>query len=242
MQIKKIFQSNQFLKSVFIIALFVIFLISAIAYRHIDNLAESTNLVTQTLKVKLEFETLVSNLKDAETEHRGFIITGNKTFRINFENAKNKVLDNFINLYNITKDNPRQQSRIASLQKMVLSRFKSLEQTFQNNIVPAIKNIDANSWYTNDKNTISVIQIKVQQMIAVEENLLKHRQIESKNNLAFTPLFLFIILLFTIGIIVLSYKKILTDFEKIDKNNQQLTLFEATTKQAEILGKYGSWT
>jgi signal transduction histidine kinase/CHASE3 domain sensor protein len=242
LQIKKIFQSNQFLKSVFIIALFVIFLISAIAYRHIDNLAESTNLVTQTLKVKREFETLVSNLKDAETEHRGFIITGNKTFRINFENAKNKVLDNFINLYNITKDNPRQQSRIASLQKMVLSRFKNLEQTFQNNIVPAIKNIDANSWYTNDKNTISVIQIKVQLMIAVEENLLKHRQIESKNNLAFTPLFLFIILLFTIGIIVLSYKKILTDFEKINKNNQQLTLFEATTKQAEILGKYGSWT
>ena len=242
MQIKKVFRSNQFLKSVFIIALFVIFLISAIAYRHIDNLADSTNLVTHTLKVKLEFETLVSNLKDAETEHRGFIITGNKTFRINFENAKNKVLNNFKNLYNITKDNPRQQERIASLQKMVLGRFKNLETTFEDNIVPAIKNIDANSWYTNDKNTISVIQIKVQQMIAVEEDLLRERQIESKNYLAFTPLFLYIILLFTIGIIVLAYKKILTDFEKIDKNNQQLTLFEATAKQAEILGKYGSWT
>lgn len=242
MYLKKLLNSNEFVKSVFIVSLFAIFLISAIAYKHILNVADSANWVVHTLKVKLEFENLISNIKDVETEHRGYIITRNKVFANNFHDAERKVFSNFKNLLKITKDNDKQQTRILSLQKMVYSRFKSLEKIFEKNVGSFNPKIGANYWYTNDKNTISIIQLKVSQMIKVEETLLKERQHLSSENIAFTPLFLYVILLFTIGFIVISYIKITTDFGKIEASNQQLLIFEETTKQAEILGDLANWT
>lgn len=242
MNFNKLINSNEFLKSVFVVSLFIIFFISAIAYKHISNIAESTDLITRSLKVKLEFETLVSNLKDVETEHRGFIITGNKIFKSNFLKSKFKVFVNLSNLDQITKESSQQQKRLFSLKKMIVSRFSSLSKIFESNIVQTTKTNDVNYWYLDDKNTISVIQLKVNQMIKIEEALLNERQQESSDKLAFTPLFLYIILLITIVFLVLAYYKITNDFQKIQKNNQQLTIFEATTKQAEILGKFGSWT
>lgn len=242
MYLKKLLNSNKFVKSVFIVSLFVIFLISAIAYKHVSNVTDSTNWVVHTLKVKLEFEHLISNIKDVETEHRGFIITGNKVFENNFQESKSKVIENFKSLLKITIDNSKQQARILSLQKMVYSRFKSLEKIFEKKIDIVDHKFDVNYWYTNDKNTISVIQLKVKQMIEVEETLLRERQHQSSENIAFTPLFLYVILLLTIGLTILSYIKTTKDYEEIEAANKQLKIFEATAKQSEILGDFSSFT
>ncbi len=242
MIVKKLYDSNIFLKSVFVVSLFVILFISAVAYRHITDLSASTDLVVHTLKVDLEFKNLVSHIKDVETEHRGYLITGNKVFFNNFIKAKIKVLKSFKKLEILTADNEMQLARVASLKNMVLKRTKTLQQTFSKTFIPGTNNNYNNYWYSNDKISINIIEIKVKQMIRVEEDLLKERQSKYSSNIQFTPVFLYIVLIITMIFIVLAYYKTTQDFRKIAQSNHRLLIFEESTKQAEILGKFGSWT
>jgi CHASE3 domain sensor protein len=242
MKVKRLYDSNIFLKSVFVVSLFVMIFILACAYRHVTNLSSSTDLVVHTLKVNLEFKNLVSHIKDLETEHRGYLITGNRIFYNDFDKAKAKVLKSFVQLQKLSSDNQMQQARILSLKNMVLNRTRTLEKTFSSTFMPDVNNNYNNYWYSNDKISINIIEIKVRQMIRVEENLLKERQSKYNSNSHFTPIFLFIIFLLTMIFIVLAYFKTSADFKKIEQSNQRLLIFEESTKQAEILGKFGSWT
>ena len=62
-----------------LLAVFSFFVMSgAIAYNNIRNLADDTAEVGRTHDVLSSLDRLLSDLKDAETGQRGFLLTGNE--------------------------------------------------------------------------------------------------------------------------------------------------------------------
>src|SRR6218665_2381493 len=116
MKIKKIYKSAIFLKSIFVISIFAIFFISAVTYKHISILNNSSKWVTHSYDVNLELERLFSYLKDSETGQRGFLITKDSTFLRPYIDSKSKIAHSFALVKKYTKDNPGQEQNLRKLE------------------------------------------------------------------------------------------------------------------------------
>ena len=116
MKIKKIYKSNIFLKSIFVVSIFAIFFISAVTYKHISILNNSSKWVNHSYDVNLELERLISYLKDAETGQRGFLITKDSTYLVPYMNSKKKIDHSFAIVKKYTRNNPLQEGNLRKLQ------------------------------------------------------------------------------------------------------------------------------
>lgn len=66
-------------KIIFTISLFILFFISVLTVKHINNISKSTKLLMHTYEVNLELEHLFSYIKDSENNMRGYIISKDRS-------------------------------------------------------------------------------------------------------------------------------------------------------------------
>ncbi len=125
MNFKAILTSNIFIKSIFVVFLFILIFISAINYRHTITLTDSTESMMRSHKVYLELEQLMSSIKDAETGQRGFVITQDSSFLQPFLNARRKVNRSYKILKQLTEDDLQQQKNLDSLTHLINLHFRN---------------------------------------------------------------------------------------------------------------------
>ena len=70
MNIFKIHRSPLFIRIVFVLAIFMMLLVSALTYRHVESINISSESLENTYKVSIEIEDLFSNIKNLEIERR----------------------------------------------------------------------------------------------------------------------------------------------------------------------------
>lgn len=241
MNLKPFFASFRILKIIFTISLLLIILISALSYKHINSLSQSAKQVVHTHKVQIELEQLISNLKDAETGQRGFLITNDSVFLQPFIDARVKVNESFNTLKTLTADNPRQQTNLDSLYVMIDARFKILANTLQ----IATKNNATKNQLTENLLIGKAMMDKIRQHISSMNNLENEYLIQHQKKYNYedylTPLFALLLSLFSLLVFTLSYLKINKDLKVFKKANEKLTITTEAIKQAEDIGDFGSW-
>jgi methyl-accepting chemotaxis protein len=104
-------------------------IIAIVSYRTTYNLVENDGLVAHTYEVRAELTDLVSELKDAETGQRGFLITGIDSYLEPHQTALGALKATFAKLQKLTADNPNQQRRLASISPLIDSKLAELQQT-----------------------------------------------------------------------------------------------------------------
>ncbi len=154
--------------------------ISLTRYRTITQLIATAHQETHTYKVIGELEELNSQLKNAETGQRGYIITGEKRYLEPY-NAAIKVLEQEIKaLRLLTVDNPNQQRRLDALEPLLDSKLAELRDTI---------NLRQNQGFTaslqvvltaRGKQLMDDIQRVVVQMENEERELLQQRSKEAE--------------------------------------------------------------
>ena len=103
--------------------------ISLVRYRDITQLIATARQETHTYKVIGELEELSSQIKNAETGQRGYIITGEKQYLEPY-NAAIKVLEQEVKiLRGLTADSPNQQRRLDTLEPLLNSKLAELRET-----------------------------------------------------------------------------------------------------------------
>ena len=70
MSVFSIHKSPIFLRMVFVIAIFIMIFVTALTYRHVEQLTLSSKSVTHTYRATVEIEQLYTNIKDLEIERR----------------------------------------------------------------------------------------------------------------------------------------------------------------------------
>ena len=99
----------------FILALVAVVVIGVVSYRSIDKLTETADLVEHTHKVIEGLEGMLSDLKDAETGQRGFLVTGDEHYLDPYNAGTVAVHQKIADVRKLTSDNPRQQRRLDTL-------------------------------------------------------------------------------------------------------------------------------
>ena len=92
---------------------------------------EKLKWVNHTHQVLIQTEVVLNNLKDAETGQRGFLLTDDASYLEPYHRGILAAQDNFIQLQNLTADNPKQQKMLNLISDEITLKFAELKQTIE---------------------------------------------------------------------------------------------------------------
>ena len=113
------------------ISLVILGIVAVLSFRNILRQVEATDWVAHTYQVMGETQKLTVKLIDAQTGQRGYIITGGERFLGLYSSAIANHDDHLRRVTKLTRDNPRQQQRIASLEQINKVRLDYLNRTIE---------------------------------------------------------------------------------------------------------------
>jgi methyl-accepting chemotaxis protein len=109
------------------LAALTLVVIAVVSYRNTYRLIENDGWVAHTYQVQAGLADLLSELKDAETGQRGYIITGDESYLAPYQSALGAINGTLDDLRRFTADNPNQQRRLAVLSPLIDARLASIK-------------------------------------------------------------------------------------------------------------------
>jgi methyl-accepting chemotaxis protein len=111
------------------LALALLLVIGAVAFVNIGRLMDSVGWVEHSHQVTERLDSLLSDLKDAETGQRGYLLTGEESYLQPYDSALDRIKTDTAEVRRLTADNPEQQQRLDSLDPLVAAKLAELAET-----------------------------------------------------------------------------------------------------------------
>lgn len=239
MKVAEFLRRPLFLKIIFVLSIAMIFFISAITYKHLYKLSESSQKVSHAYEVSLQLEKMMSQLKDAETGNRGYIITRDSSFLEPYIFARIRLEASSNVLHHLTRGNTIQNENVVALNKLIDRRLDYMEKSMvyaaQNRTFALQRNLQ------RGKVTMDSIRNSVANMAELETKVLSIRQEDYNATFSNTPILIYIIILIGLVLSAAAFIKITKDLTELKVANNQLTIANEITNMAEIVGNFGCW-
>ena len=149
--------------------------INALSFWSFIKHRETASSISHTHRVLQELETTASELKDAETGQRGYLITGRKYYLEPYYSGLPVVKQKFSSLRALTADNPEQLQRLSQLERLAARKIAFMEQTIdvrqEQGFTAAQKLIETNRGRT----LMAQIRSLIRKMENTEQQLLQQR-------------------------------------------------------------------
>nr|WP_294786317.1 CHASE3 domain-containing protein [uncultured Flavobacterium sp.] len=235
------FNSSNSLRVIFVIAVFILLFLSSISYKHNQDLNESSKLVMHTYEINIQLERLMSAIKDAETGQRGYIITRNARFLTPYIYSRDKVNTSFITLKKLTADNAEQQRNLQNLFKLITQRFISFENCLKYSDPKTYDKRKLDNHMFGGRILMENIRFKVDEMNDIEKTFLKKRLKKYDSEISLSPLFSVSLFLVALCFILLAYRQISRDFERLKIFNKKLLISTGLIAESESIGNFSTW-
>ncbi len=226
----------------FFAAITMLMLLIGTSYKQMNSQVESEQSINHSHKVHIEIQQLISYIKDAETNQRGYLLTQEPAFLKPFYMSSYKVNHSFRTLRILTKDNPEQQRNLDTLSILIHRKFYILVKNVHDKD-HKVGGLNANmvSKLTVGREVMLKILRKADRMIALEMELLKAREEAHLAQINFSPIVFFITGLFALGTFALAFLKIKQDLRELKKKNNQLLINEKLFDYSERLAEISNW-
>ena len=236
----KFYEKPLFLKIVFIISIAIILFVSAVSFRHINNLNKSNDIVEHSYVVYANIQKLYSEIKDLEIDRRNYFITRDKNILIQIQSDVSTVNNDINALEKLMNDNPKQIKNIKLLRGYFKEKIKVVEEGLKylnlkrdNPLV--VENIKKGSL------VMEKISFTINKMVEIENNLLEKRLDDNKEVNRFTPIVNYVTLFVTLFILIFAIIKISKDINSLRDSNSELKLAIESSDMAEQIGDFGIW-
>ncbi|MEH1936539.1 MAG: response regulator [Nostoc sp.] len=123
---------KQFLKKLgagFGLALAILVLIGTLFYPNTEVLIDTSKRLNNTQLTINSLQELLSNIKDAETGQRGYILTRQDAYLKPYQTGITKVAPEIKQLRKLTADDPKQLSQINTLEPLIAAKLNELKKT-----------------------------------------------------------------------------------------------------------------
>ena len=236
----KFYEKPLFLKIVFIISIAIILFVSAVSFRHINNLNKSNDIVEHSYVVYANIQKLYSEIKDLEIDRRNYFITRDKNILIQIQSDVSTVNNDINALEKLMNDNPKQIKNVKLLRGYFKEKIKVVEEGLKylnlkrdNPLV--VENIKKGSL------VMEKITFTINKMVEIENNLLKKRLDDNQQVNRFTPIVNYVTLFVTLFILIFAIIKISKDINSLIDSNSELKLAIESSDMAEQIGDFGIW-
>jgi methyl-accepting chemotaxis protein len=115
----------------FALSFLLLLAIGLVAFRSINSLTQTNELVVHTQDVIEHIAELLSLAKDAETGQRGYVITADETYLEPYQAAITRMPLVIQQLRQLTVNNASQQKRLDTLEPLIAAKLAELKQTIE---------------------------------------------------------------------------------------------------------------
>lgn len=162
------------------LASMILLAISIISYQSLIELVNTSNQVTKTQQRLNKITALFSQIKDAETGQRGYIITAKESYLKPYATATKTIEQEIQELKELTVNNSNQQSHLNDLQPLVNAKLVELKRTIdlrsQQKPDLALQIIETD----RGKNLMDDIRLHLHEMENEENRLLEQQVVKSQ--------------------------------------------------------------
>jgi signal transduction histidine kinase/CHASE3 domain sensor protein len=233
-----------YLRILFVVILAVLTFISFLVFRHIHNLAKSSELLVHTYEVNIELEQISSYMKEAETNHRGYLLTTDSSYLKLYLQTRENVNNTFVNLRELTNDDQIQQQKLISLNVLINKKYANFSSLFRVNPNQVQTNLNLRAYrplLLEGKKIMDQIRLEIKNMQMHESILLKKRNRELKKQRRVTPFVLSSLILFSLLLMIIAYVKFIVDYKYLKQKNDELLIFQESSNQAQLISGNGNW-
>ena len=235
------FNSSNYLRVIFIIAIFILLFLSSIAYKHNRDLNESSKLLMHTYEINIQLERLMSAIKDAETGQRGYMITRNSRFLTPYLFSRDKVNTSFITLKKLTADNQKQKQNLEKLFKLIIQRYVSFENCLKYSDPKTYNKRKLDNHMFGGRILMENIRFQVDEMNDIEKTFLDKSLKKYDEEISLGPIFSISLFLAALSFILLAYRQISKDIERLKVYNKKLLISSGLMAESEAIGKFSTW-
>ena len=154
-------------------------LVVLFGYQATQYAIEKSSWVDHTYEVVSLIDTTITHFNDAETGQRGYLLTGNPSYLEPYVSGTANISSTLSQAKNLTVDNPRQQQRVAQIERLSSAKLLELQETIDyyntGNQEKAYELVLTNK----GKQVMDDIRAVIQEMKAEEQSLLAARKLES---------------------------------------------------------------
>ncbi len=147
------------------VALFVIAVISALSYRSLVSRSEAAEAVNDANAIQRQTFHLLSEIEDAETGQRGYLLTGKETYLEPYTSARAALPVELASLREALHDDPVQSQRLATVDSLITNKMTELAETVRleraNQSAAALELVDSD----RGKQFMDQIRTEIQAMI-----------------------------------------------------------------------------
>lgn len=158
----------------------ILLLSGILAYSSTQHFLDNDSLVAHTYQVIDAAHSVLSDIKDAETGQRGYLLTGDPTYLQPYEAGTKDMDASLVRIRDLTSDEPAQQARVATLTSLIGEKEAELAQTIalrrQKKTSAALNMVKSN----RGKLYMDSIRLSVAGITSTEKALLEQRTIEAE--------------------------------------------------------------
>lgn len=159
----------------FVFAVLLLLGVTLLYYRTTTNLIATESWVAHTHDVIASLESGLAILTDAETQQRGYLLTGDEHFLKDCQTSQAKVSGWLDHIRALTADNPGQAARLAHLEPLINQRLAVLNNRIQLRQTRGLEAASAGVATREGKELMDSIWQSVSEMRAAENQLLQQR-------------------------------------------------------------------
>ena len=115
----------------FAVGLALLALTAWMTIRNMNTAAEGERSEVHTHLVNQGLARLLTDMLDAETGQRGYLVTGDEKYLEPYNRALTSIEASLANLVGLTRDNPSQQKRLAEIAPLVQAKLVEMKQTIR---------------------------------------------------------------------------------------------------------------
>jgi len=199
-------RKDMLISAAIVLAFILLIVISVITYTRTSQFLLSSRWVDHTYTVLSQINLLLSELKDAETSQRGFLLTNDEKFLEPYNRAVASLPSAIQRLKFLTKDNFDQQDDIALFEELANRKLLFLQQAINMQRRHAFKSDeDVLKTLQGGQNTMDELRAHIQNMSLREELLLSQRTDMEKKHAVSTRRWILFGNLGAIFLILVSY-------------------------------------
>ena len=214
-------------------SMLILIISSAASLISINNLLSSSKLVNHTFDVKNQINNLEVIVLKAESNQRGFLLTGNNNFLKIYTSSYDSATTLLSSLKILTSDTEDQINNINFLEDKVRERFQRMQllinQSAEDRIAITPQEIE------QGRNIMISIRQKLDEMENIENLKLEKRTTKQNTFSKITPIFIILAGLISLIISLLFYNKIRKDFKEKDELRRNLIIKDEEVTRKIVL-------
>lgn len=237
---KRFDRSSFLLTLLFVVAASLIFFLMGLTYKQLQKMSANSERFTHTYEVTLTLRNLYADMKDAETERRNYILTGEPEAKEQLETGFQKISRKNAELKQLISDNPAQLANQKELDTLI-SHFATIIARSGSAASREIPAENVKKELLQGRNVMKSFHDRVQVMVDTESKLMKERRELYEFSQKSVPFYLYVISVFALCVIGFAFFRIFADVKQQKKTNESLQLELHKTQLAEEVGQYGIW-